>query len=86
MYQGPYDYREIGSYNVICDVCGFKRKAENTRIRWDGARVCDDDFEPRHPQDFVTARKDRQTVPNARPDPQGGAIVFRTREILPSDL
>lgn len=30
--------------------------------------VCREDFEPRHPQDFVRGRRDRQNVPDARPE------------------
>lgn len=56
-----------GEYNVICDVCGFQFKASETRMRWDNARVCTKDWEPRHPQDFVRGRRDRQAVRNARP-------------------
>ena len=52
---------------VICDVCGFRYQASETRMRWDNARVCHADWEPRHPQDFVRGRRDRQSVPNARP-------------------
>jgi|CXWL01.1.fsa_nt_gi hypothetical protein len=55
-------------YYVICDVCGFKMHASQTRMRWDRLRVCEADWEPRHPQDSVKAHRDRQSVPNARPE------------------
>lgn len=61
------DYRS-GDYWVICDECGFKLRGSETRKRWDGMRVCEKDWEPRHPQDFVKGRTDRQAVPNARPE------------------
>jgi hypothetical protein len=35
---------------------------------WDGLFVCRDDWETRHPQDFVRGRKDIQNVPNPRPE------------------
>lgn len=57
-----------GDYYVICDVCGFKMRASETSKRWDGLKVCKKDWEPRHPQDFVRGKKDRQAVPNARPE------------------
>lgn len=57
-----------GTYNAICDECGFKFKAKDMRTRWDGAFVCSKDWEPRHPQDFVQGRVDRQSVPIPRPD------------------
>ena len=61
------DYRP-GDHYVICDVCGFKLRASETRTRWDNLRVCDKDWESRHPQDFVRGKRDRQRVPNARPE------------------
>ena len=58
-----------GDYYVICDECGFKYRASETRKRWDGMRVCTKDYEPRHPQDGVRGRRDRQAVKGARPEP-----------------
>ena len=57
-----------GDHWVICDECGFKVRASDTRKRWDGMRVCSKDWEPRHSQDFVRGRIDKQRVPNARPE------------------
>lgn len=57
-----------GSYNVICDYSGIEVKAEDTRMTWDGLRVKRDWWEPRHPQDFVAVLRDKQSVPNPRPD------------------
>lgn len=53
----------------ICDRCGFKYRSSQTFRTWDGLYVCREDFETRHPQDFVRGRKDNQNVPNARPEP-----------------
>ena len=50
---GKRDYLKIGDYNAYCDVCGFKFKASELKDRWDGYKVCEKDYEPRHPQDFV---------------------------------
>ena len=58
-----------GQFNVICDVCGKKIKAGEAKHRWDGFVVCPEDFEQRHPQDFVRARVDKITVPFLRPRP-----------------
>ena len=71
---GSADYLDLGSWNVICDSCGGKFKAQDTRKRWDGMRVCEADFEHRHPQDFVRGRRDRQAVPDARPEQTGYTI------------
>jgi hypothetical protein len=39
------------------------------RKRWDGAMVCAQDFELRHPQDLIHARPERNNVKDARPAP-----------------
>ncbi len=57
-----------GDHNVICDRCGFKFHSSQTRKTWDNLIVCLEDFETRHPQDFVRGRKDRQNVIDPRPE------------------
>lgn len=69
---------------VICDVCGFKLRASETRMRWDRMRVCMKDWEPRHPQDFVRGKKDRQVVANPRPDPPD--VFIEPNQITENDL
>lgn len=51
-----------GDHWVCCDVCGFEYRASQIRIRWDGMAVCPQDYEERHPQDFLRARKDDPRV------------------------
>ena len=63
------NYYLSGNWNVICDVCSKKIKSHDAKTRWDGLVVCPDDFEHRHPQDFVRARQDKITVPFTRPRP-----------------
>ena len=63
------NYYVSGEFNVTCDVCSRKIKASESRQRWDGFRVCLDDWEPRHEQDFVRARQDKISVPFTRPIP-----------------
>lgn len=58
-----------GQFNVICDVCSKKIKAEDAKQRWDGFIVCPDDYEERQPMDFVRARQDKISVPYTRPIP-----------------
>jgi len=58
-----------GQWNLICDSCGKKIKAGMAKKRWDGFIVCPEDYEQRHPQDFVRARQDKITVPFTRPRP-----------------
>lgn len=59
-----------GQWNVICDVCGFKFKSGDTKERWDGLRVCLDDFEERHPADFFKVDGEDTSVPFSRPEDQ----------------
>lgn len=65
-------------YNVICDRCGFKKKRSECLKEWTGLLVCKKCYEPRHPQDFVKARADKQSVADPRPDTQ---TVFGTTAI-----
>jgi len=64
-----WDYKS-GDWWAICDVCSKKVKASKIKHRWDGLLVCPEDFEHRHPQDFIKVRQDKITVPFLRPRPQ----------------
>lgn len=59
-------YYKSGSWNVHCDVCGFKFKATDIKKRWDGLMVCKDDWEPDHPQKYIRVTEDIQVVPFVR--------------------
>lgn len=61
-----WNYRPA-NWNVICDVCGIKYKASDSKFRWDGLITCPKCFEHRHPQDYLKARPDKITVPYLRP-------------------
>jgi len=69
MLTGSKDYLELGNWNALCDVCGFKFKASELRRRWDGHMVCSNDFEERHPQYLIRGVPDRQAAPWVRPVP-----------------
>lgn len=58
-----------GSWNVICDRCGLKFKATQVKQEWTGLMVCEECWEPRHPQDFIRTVPDRMDVPFTRPRP-----------------
>ena len=60
---------QLGEWVVICDVCGFKKRSSQIRKRWDGLMVCKEDYEVRHPQEFVRPRPDNQSVPWTSPEP-----------------
>ena len=73
---GRADYLALNDYNAICDRCGKKFKASELRKDWQGLYVCERDWEPRHPQDFVRGVQDVQTVPWSRPPPAAVFIGF----------
>ena len=74
----------LGDSNAICDVCGFKHKQSQLRKRWDGAMVCDKDWEHRHPQDMIRPRPEVQHVQNARVEP--APRYLSANEVQPGDL
>ncbi len=55
------------AHNVICDRSGFKVKSTEALKEWHHSFVRREDYEQRHPQDFVRAVRDVQSVPNPRP-------------------
>jgi hypothetical protein len=57
-----------GDYWQNCDVCGFNYRRSEMKERWDALWVCPEDWEPRHPQEFLEGVPDYQAVPVARPD------------------
>lgn len=73
-----------GDHWVICDVCGFKKRASETRMRWDRLRVCFADWEPRHDQDSVKARPENQRVSNPRPE--GPDVFLNAGDVTEDDL
>jgi hypothetical protein len=62
------DYYADGEWNTICDICGFKFKANQLKKTWDGFMECRKCWRPRQPQDFVRGTKDQQAVPWTRPE------------------
>mgnify|MGYP003490115036 CR=1 FL=1 len=73
-----------GDFWRICEVCGFRYRASETSKRWDGLFVCREDFETRHPQDFVRGRTDRINVPNPRPEPPD-VFIGPTEQLMTED-
>ena len=64
------DFYKQGSHNVICDICGKKRKREQCKMTWDGFLACtvENCWYPKHPNDYP--RKiinDGYPVQDARP-------------------
>lgn len=67
---GPKDNLILGQWNALCDVCGFKFKSTELRLRWDGFRVCKQDWEERHPQELIQIPQERPAPPWVRPVPE----------------
>lgn len=65
----PQNHLELGKWNALCDICGLKFKSSELRKDWRNLMVCRNDFELRHPQDFLRVRGDTPAVPWTRPDP-----------------
>ena len=60
---------KAGDWLAVCDSCGKKLKASELQKRWDGFMVCSDDFELRHPSDFIRTPQDQKPLPWTRPEP-----------------
>lgn len=63
---GQRDYFKSGDWNCLCDICGFKRKASELKMQWDGLMACFLCWSPRQPQDFVRGVPDPSGVPWSR--------------------
>lgn len=61
------DYYARGDWNAVCSLCGGVFKASELIKHWQGMWRCKKCWEPRHPQDFVRAPHDVQTVPFVQP-------------------
>ncbi len=64
------DRYKRGSWNVISDQDGQKRKVEDMRMQWDGLFVGKEEFDPKHPQLELRPRPDnpaRYPVRNTEP-------------------
>lgn len=66
---GRADYWLPGGWNMVCQVCGFKYKNTEMKLRWDNVWCCPEDWEVRQPQDFVRGVKDQMAIPYSNPEP-----------------
>lgn len=73
-----------GDYYVICDRTGFKVLRSQCRRTWDGLIVRKESWEPRHPQDLIRARQDRQAVPDPRSEAED--TFLEDNEVTADDL
>jgi hypothetical protein len=54
-------YYRPGDNYVICEECGFKRRASDVVTRWDNATVCKESSrcnDPQHPQELTHGVED----------------------------
>ena len=70
----------VGTWRVVCDVCGFRFLNTEVRKRWDGLIVCDRDFETKHPQLMLRVPKENITPPFIRPEPADVFIEVCTEQ------
>jgi hypothetical protein len=75
---GNNDYLAVGDWNAICHRCGRKFKASKMKKNWQGFWTCREDWEPRHPQDFVRAIPDKQAPPWIQPPGADTFVSFCT--------
>ena len=62
------------NWNVICDICGWKIKASESRHRWDGRITCKKCWEPRHELDLFRAAGVEKGIPWSQPDGDGISV------------
>lgn len=74
-----------GDWKTACDVCGRLFKASALRQRWDGFMVCSDDWETRHPQDFVRGVADIQAPRWTRPESADRFIISAPTTVMVID-
>jgi hypothetical protein len=78
---------ELGQWNAECHRCGFTFKSGQLRKEWTGLRVCSDCWEPRHPQDHLRGKPDRQANPWSNPRSDGADVsVGSGNEVTEDDL
>lgn len=75
-----------GDYNAICDVCGKKFKASKLKTRWDGLKVCSEDWEVRHPQELIRSIPDQTKLNWTRPEPVDNFLPVTTQLLFTETL
>jgi len=57
-----------GAWKAVCDRCGRPFLNRELRLEHTGLRCCGDCWDPKHPQEFVRAKADKQMPPWVRPE------------------
>lgn len=71
-----------GNWVALCDSCGRKFKALDLQRRWDGLMVCKEDYELRHPSDFLRVQREKIAVAFSRPYPLADVFTGYTCSIV----
>lgn len=61
-----FTYFEPDDCNTVCDRTGFKMKLGQTVQEWNGFRVAEQVFNPRHPQLDPVIPEPQRTYPDSR--------------------
>ena len=59
-----------GDYWMCADCCGQKKRRSQMVKQWDGAWVCRNHVDYRHPQELMRPKVDDQSVFPSRPEPK----------------
>jgi|TARA_R100001594_G_scaffold48755_1_gene81593 NMD protein affecting ribosome stability and mRNA decay len=76
----------------LCDRCAFEYKLSELREEWNGAKVCPDCYEPKHPQlEPLTATADPEALYRPRPnndheEGEGFVVVVQSNIFRPDYL
>jgi|TARA_R100000329_G_scaffold139127_1_gene120896 NAD-dependent SIR2 family protein deacetylase len=76
----------------LCDRCAFEYKLSELREEWNGAKVCPDCYEPKHPQlEPLTATADPEALYRPRPnndheEGEGFVVVVQSNLFRPDYL
>tara|TARA_R100001015_G_C4464257_1_gene50088 strand:- start:107 stop:445 length:339 start_codon:yes stop_codon:yes gene_type:complete len=76
----------------LCDRCAFEYKLSELREEWNGAKVCPDCYEPKHPQlEPLTATADPEALYKPRPnndheEGEGFVVVVQSNIFRPDYL
>jgi NMD protein affecting ribosome stability and mRNA decay len=76
----------------LCDRCAFEYKLSELREEWNGAKVCPNCYEPKHPQlEPLTATADPEALYRPRPnndkeEGEGFVVVVQSNIFRPDYL
>lgn len=71
---------------VECERTGMAIRASDARKEWNGLWVAKEEWEPRHPQDYLKSREDNQTpqLTNPESDEAYGADINDDPKFIPA--